>query len=363
MVENPQNGAVIALATDPDYDPNEGSSAGISTRGSTPPSTTRPPTSPCWTARSRVSTPGSTFKLVTATAGLKYGLVTPTSVFDDTGSIKIGNQTFTNNDGEVLGPINLTQAITASSDNYFNEIGAQLWDGYYSSNAYPENALQDVAAEYGFGKPTGVALPGEDSGLVPTPLSVANDYKFHPQDYATGTWYAGDSAQTAIGQFEDLVTPLQLANAYSTFANGGTLWQPRLAQAEENQNGRVVKTYASQQQGTAPMSAADRQAILAGLQGVVQNPSGTAYGIFTGPLAADDIAGKTGTAQVQGKQSTSIFTSFAPATNPQYEVTAIMEQAGYGADVAGPVVRQIYDALYNLPVQPVSVVAESGAQT
>jgi penicillin-binding protein 2 len=111
------------------------------------------------------------------------------------------------------------------------------------------------------------------------------------------------------------------------------------------------------------MSAAARQALLAGFQGVVQDPSGTAYGIFTGPLAAYDIAGKTGTAQVQGKQSTSIFTSFAPATNPQYEVTAILEQAGYGADVAGPVVRQIYDALYNLPAQPISVVAESGAQT
>ena len=108
---------------------------------------------------------------------------------------------------------------------------------------------------------------------------------------------------------------------------------------------------------------ADRQAILAGLVGVVQNPAGTAYGIFTGRLASHDIAGKTGTAQVQGKQSTSIFTSFAPATNPQYEVTAILEQAGYGADVAGPVVRQIYDALYGLPSQAVSVVAETGSQT
>jgi penicillin-binding protein 2 len=362
VVENPQNGAVIALATDPDYDPNEfiGGISNSEYAALNNPAANQPLLDR--TIQGEYA-PGSTFKLVTATAGLKYGLITPTSIFDDTGSIKIGNQTFTNNDGEVLGPINLTQAITASSDNYFNEIGAELWDGYYSGNAYPENALQDVAAEYGFGKPTGIALPGEDSGLVPTPQSVAKDYQLHPQDYATGTWYTGDSAQTAIGQFEDLVTPLQLANAYSTFANGGTLWQPRLAQAVENQNGRVVKTYTSQQQGTVPMSPPDRQAILAGLQGVVQNPSGTAYGIFTGPLAADDIAGKTGTAQVQGKQSTSIFTSFAPATNPQYEVTAIMEQAGYGADVAGPVVRQIYDALYNLPVQPVSVVAESGAQT
>ena len=116
----------------------------------------------------------------------------------------------------------------------------------------------------------------------------------------------------------------------------------------------------SARNGTVALPPADRQALLAGFEGVTQNPLGTAYGIFTGPLAADDIAGKTGAAQVQGKQSTSIFTSFAPASDPQFEVTAILEQAGYGADVAGPVVRQIYDSLYGLPAQPVSVVAESG---
>ena len=110
------------------------------------------------------------------------------------------------------------------------------------------------------------------------------------------------------------------------------------------------------------LQPAERAAIQAGFVGVVQSPGGTAYGIFTGPLASHDLAGKTGTAQVAGKQSTSIFTSFAPASNPQYEVTAILEQAGYGADVAGPVVRQIYDALYGLPAQPIGVVAESGSR-
>ena len=307
--------------------------------------------------------PGSTFKLVTATAGLDYGLITPTSPFDDTGSIKIGNQTFTNNDREALGLITLPTALTESSDNYFNAIGAELWDGYFSNHQFPEDALQQVANEYGLGAPTGVALPGASTGLVPTPQSVALDYKQFPKDYATGTWYTGDSAQTAIGQFEDLVTPLQLANAYSTFANGGTLWAPRLAEEVTSQTGAVISTYTSQRKDVVTLPQADRQAILAGLVGVVQNPAGTAYGIFTGRLASHDIAGKTGTAQVQGKQSTSIFTSFAPATNPQYEVTAILEQAGYGADVAGPVVRQIYDALYGLPSQAVSVVAETGSQT
>jgi penicillin-binding protein 2 len=362
VVEDPQNGTVLALATYPDYNP-EAFVGGISAAqyaAYNNPAANQPLLD---RAIQGEYAPGSTFKLVTATAGLKYGLISPTSVFDDTGKIVIGNQTFTNNDGEALGNIDLTTAIAESSDNYFNVIGAQLWDGFVNGDQFSENALQDVAAEYGFGAPTGIALPGEARGLIPTPQSVAQDYQQYPHQYATGTWYTGDSAQMAIGQFEDLVTPLQLANAYSTFANGGTLWQPRLADDAQTPAGKILQSYPSERKDLVTLPPADRAAMLAGFQGVVQSPGGTASGIFTGPLATHDLAGKTGTAQVAGKQSTSIFTSFAPATNPQYEVTAILEQSGYGADVAGPVVRQIYDALYGLPAQPISVVAESGSQT
>jgi penicillin-binding protein 2 len=361
VVEDPQNGSILALATDPDYNPGEfvGGISDANYAALNNPAENQPLLD---RAIQGEYAPGSTFKLVTATAGLEYGLVTPTSEFHDTGSIIIGGQTFSDDNGDALGWLTLPSAITESSDNYFNAIGAELWDGYYGTNAYPEDALQDVANEYGFGNPTGIALPGEAAGLIPTPQSVALDYKEYPQDYDTGTWYTGDSAQTAIGQFEVLVTPLQLANAYSTFANGGTLWEPRLAQDAQTQTGTVVQAYTSTKKGSVTLPAADRAAMLAGFEGVVQNPLGTAYGIFTGPLATHDIAGKTGTAQVTGKQSTSVFTSFAPATNPQYEVTAILEQAGYGADIAGPVVRQIYDTLYGLPAQPISYVAESGAQ-
>jgi penicillin-binding protein 2 len=362
VVEDPQNGTVLALATYPDYNPKD-FVGGISARkyaaynnpGANQPLLDRD--------IQGEYAPGSTFKLVTATAGLQYGLVTPSSIFNDTGKIVIGNETFSNNDGEALGPIDLPTAITESSDNYFNTIGADLWDGFVNGNQFPENALQDVAAKYGLGEPSGIALPGEDGGLIPTPQSVARDYQQYPKLYATGSWFTGDSAQTAIGQFEDLVTPLQLANAYSTFANGGTLWEPRLAADAQTPAGKIVQAYRTRPKDTVTLQPDQRAAMLAGFVGVVQSPGGTAAGIFTGPLASHDLAGKTGTAQVTGKQSTSIFTSFAPASNPQYEVTAILEQAGYGADVAGPVVRQIYDALYGLPPQPISVVAESGAQT
>ena len=154
------------------------------------------------------------------------------------------------------------------------------------------------------------------TGLVPTPQSVALDYKEFPKDYATGTWYTGDSAQTAIGQFEDLVTPLQLANAYSTFANGGTLWTPRLAEEVKSQTGAVIQHNTSQRKDVVTLPEADRQAILAGFVGVVQNPAGTAYGIFTGQLASHDIVGKTGTAQVTGQAEHLDLHVFRPSDQP-----------------------------------------------
>jgi penicillin-binding protein 2 len=102
--------------------------------------------------------------------------------------------------------------------------------------------------------------------------------------------------------------------------------------------------------------------MLQGFQGVVNNPSGTAYGVFANtPLAGADIAGKTGTAQVNApRQDTSVFTSFAPATNPRYVVDAFVEDAGYGASVAAPVVREIWDQLLHRPLEPVSYSATNG---
>jgi penicillin-binding protein 2 len=362
VVEDPQNGTILALATYPCFDPRQfvGGISEADYRALMGPAAYEPLLD---RTIQGAYAPGSTFKLVTATAALKDGLITPTQVFADHGSIKIGNQTFHNDDGEVLGDITMSQAITESSDVFFNQLGADFWDDRATLG---DDALQKVAEAYGFGEPTGIDLPDEDPGLVPSPKTVAEAYKQYPQDYATGTWYTGDSAQMAIGQFEDEVTPLQLANAYSSFANGGTVYQPRVALDAQTQSGRVVHTYLSKVHATVMLPAADHASMLQGFEGVVSNPKGTAYGDFANtPLAGDDIAGKTGTAQVTGagKQATSVFTSFAPASNPRYEVTALCEDAGYGATIAAPVVRQIYDQLFGLPLQPVTAVAASGNAT
>lgn len=360
VVEDPQDGSVLALATNPVYDPtdfvggiSQAKYAAYKDPASNDPLLDR-------TIQGQYA-PGSTFKLITATAGLQKGLITPTSTYADGGKIKIGNQVFKNDQGASYGTINLQKAITVSSDVYFNTIGADFWN---MKGTLGPDAFQNVARSYGLGSTLGVKLPNEAPGKIPDPASVKLDYQRYPKLFTTGSWFTGDSAQIAVGQFEDLVTPLQLANAYSTFANGGTSYVPRLALDTETQDGKVLQTFTSQTKGTVLLAPDQRAAMVAGFTGAVNDSNGTAFGVFRGsPLSKKNIAGKTGTAQATPKQSTSVFTSFAPATNPTYEVTAFMEQSGYGASVAGPVVRQIYDKLYELPAEPIASVATSPGQT
>lgn len=364
VVEDPRDGTLLALATTPDYDPADfvGGISEAKYRQLTDPGANQPLLD---RAIQGQYAPGSTFKLITATAAMQDGLLNPFATFVDRGSIKIGNQVFRNDNSESYGAIDLQRAVTVSSDAYFYTLGADFWN---ARGSLGPDALQKVARAYGMGSPTGLALPNEAGGKIPTPQSVAADYKAHPTLFATGSWYTGDSAQMAIGQFEDEVTPLQLANAYASFANGGTVYVPRVALDAQDQTGRVVQAFTSKVLDTVTLNPADHAALVAGFTGVVNDPHGTAYGDFHDPgdpLAGKDIAGKTGTAQVTaaGKQNTSVFTSFAPAAAPTYEVTALMEDSGYGASIAAPVVRQIYDQLYGLPLQPVAAVAASGSQT
>ncbi|HVA74667.1 MAG TPA: penicillin-binding protein 2 [Acidimicrobiales bacterium] len=360
VVEDPNTGQIIALATNPTYDPSQ-FVGGISEANYQ--ALLNNPSDPLLDRSIQGQyAPGSTFKLVTGTAGLQYGLITPNYYFNDTGRLMIGNFPAHNDNYESYGEINLPKAITVSSDLFFDNIGVKLW---YGRTQYGDDALQSVAKSYGLGTQTGIALPDEAPGRIPTPESYVRDHQRNPTAFPNGQWFPGDSQNTAIGQGEVLVTPLQLANAYATFANGGKVMVPQLALDAETATGHVVQSFSSKVFHTVDLQPAWRAALLAGFEGVVNNPKGTAYGVFAGtPLVAHDIAGKTGTAtQVAPKQDTSVFTSFAPASNPQYVVDSFVEDAGYGASVAAPVVREIYDALFAQPLQPVSYsAAGSGGQ-
>ena len=346
VVEDPHDGSIVALASWPTFDPSTFVN-GISTSlfaqlnapGGHSPLTDR--------ATSGLYAPGSTFKLVTATAALDKGLITPGTPFYDKGYIMVGAQRFNNAGGTSYGTVALPQAIAVSSDSFFYDLGLRFWEGGHSL------AVQDTARQYGFGTRTGIAIGGEQSGRVPDPASRKRLHDANPVAYPNGQWFTGDNVNLAIGQGDLVVTPLQLANAYATFANGGTLYEPRVAVDIENQDGNKIADVSPRPVRQVPLTAEDRAAMLEGFKGVIASNGGTAHQAFSGfPNDTFPVAGKTGTAQVAGKEDTSVFTCFAPADNPTYEVTVFEEEAGFGASGAAPVARRILEGIAGRPTPP-----------
>lgn len=346
VVEDPHNGQVLVLATEPTFNP-EWFDRGITTAEYD--SLLHNPNDPLENrAIQGLYAPGSTFKLATATAGLHDGVVTPSYIFNDTkGYIIVGGHVFHDDAGVGAGYIDLAQALTVSSDNYFNEIGLKLWNR--RSHLGPK-ALQKVAGSYGFGSPTGIDLPNEAAGLIPTPAQQVALKKAQPNNPdALGYWVPGDSMEMAIGQFQVEVTPIQLANAYSTFTNGGSRYVPQLVLRVTTPGGKVVRGFHAHLRGhSTPLSPTDRQALIQGYVGVTHSSKGTAYPIFHN-AGLGQVAGKTGTAQIGNSpgQDTSVFVGFAPAQSTKYVVDCFMEKSGYGEAVAAPVVRRIFDQIYH----------------
>ena len=344
VVLDPRDGSVRALASYPSYDPSQFVNiipTDVYNRLNDPanhqPLTDR--------ATSGLYAPGSTFKLITATAALTRGLIQPNTTYPDPGFLKVGNQVFHNAGGYSYGRLNVTRAITVSSDVFFYTLGANFWNARHQYGL----AIQDTAHEYGLGAPTGIAIGGEAAGRVPDPQSRKQLHDANPVAFPNGQWFTGDNVNLAIGQGELVVTPLQLANAYATFANGGTLYTPRVAQAALNQDGSKVADYAPHPVHQIAFPPGTHDAMLAGFEGVAQNSDGTAHGAFIGfPMAKYPLAAKTGTAQVNGKQDTSVFTAWGPVDNPQYVVTVFEEESGFGTSAAGPTARRIFEGLAGL---------------
>jgi penicillin-binding protein 2 len=318
--------------------------------------------------------PGSTFKVTTLTAGIKSG-DSLDATYDCPASTSVGGHTF-NNDFGNGGQMSLHQALVLSCDTVFYNMGLQIYEhdqtNYddVTSPTFPVQFEQQVELDWGFGKTTGIDLPGESAGSIPTrewlyyfwkdnahngqnwcKYGRANgDYvqQIEYDDCLYGNiWTAGQAIIASIGQGYIAVTPLQLAEGYAALANGGTLYSPRVGAEVLSPTGKVVEQITPPVDGHLPASGATLAYIRSALQGVIT--SGTAAGTFGGfPLKQVCVAGKTGTAQVFGKNSTSVFASFAPCNNPKFVVVVMIPDSGYGADVSGPAVRQIWDALYGL---------------
>ncbi len=350
VVEDPRDGSILALASYPTYDPKlfvSGISTDLFQQLQDPaghyPLNNR--------AIQGLYAPGSTFKLVTALTALEKGIISPETVVNDKGSIMIGNQPYRNAFGTPNGNVDLARALAVSSDVYFYQLGASL-DGKKRGNGYP---IQELAKSLGFGRPTEIELPYEADGRVPDPDQRKRQHDANPEAFPYPDWYQGDTVNLAVGQGDLVVTPLQLANAYATFANGGTVWAPHLGSAVRDVVSGSSKPIEPREQSKANIPPEMREAILQGLQQVVASPEGTANPAFAGfPLATFPLAGKTGTAEAPPKQDTALFVAFGPTPEPRYVVAAVMEESGFGASVAAPVVRRVFDGLVGNPPKPVT---------
>jgi len=317
--------------------------------------------------------PGSTWKLFTAIAALENGFVTPDEVIQDRGYIEIGNppQRFSNAGEEAHGGVALSTALTVSSDVYFYVQGWRMWQVYSARDEKPGNltrgySIQRTARKFGFSKPTGIGLPNELPGRVPDEGFKIEVNQGNPDPF-TREWLPGDNIALAVGQGDLLVTPLQLASGYATFANGGTRWAPRVASKILAPGGEtILRELPPQKVGTVKIDPAIRPPIIEGLKNaVLPGGIGTAARAFAG-YNGIPVAGKTGTAEVQGKQDTSVFAAIVnpePATpdEPQYVIVVFVEQGGAGGAVAAPIARRIAEGLSGeLAPENVRVVAPSG---
>jgi penicillin-binding protein 2 len=348
VVIDPNNGGVIAMASFPNYAPADFSDGISQTEWSflTDKANHYPLNN--WALQGQYA-PGSTFKPFTATSALTLGLITPQTTIEDRGVYKIPNckdeRCERTNDGKkAYGRVDLRRSLTVSSDVYYYGLGAQFW--IQRDNLGGPERMADLLEEWGFYEDTGIDLPNEKAGRIP---SAAWKKRFcEDTPCIDDRWFTGDSVNMAIGQGDVLVTPLQLANAYATLGNGGTRWVPQLVrEIRKGQTDDVlVRRIEPVAAGSVDMQPDWRTAIVEGLMGVTTQEGGTAVGAFSGfPTGSYPVAAKTGTAQVNGKAPTAVFGAFAPAGAPTYAISVLMEESGYGGSAAAPVARRLLDVL------------------
>lgn len=275
---------------------------------------------------------GSTFKLITALAALESGVITPSSVIEDGGSFTVGGQSFQNAGGASYGSLTLVPALQVSSDVFFYTLGYDMWD---------TGQLQKWAHKLGIGRPTGLDLPGATEGLLPS-QSWRN--KLYAEGETERPWSAGDNIQLATGQGDLQTNPLQMAIAYASLANGGTVVTPHVGLQVDDAAGRVLKEFEPKPRRHVQFKTASKDAILEGLHEAAQAPGGTSYAVFGGfPV---EVAGKTGTAQRVGHEDQSWYIVLAPYPNPRIVTAVTIEEGGFGAESAAPAALQILEAYF-----------------
>ncbi|WP_374983168.1 penicillin-binding protein 2 [Streptomyces fradiae] len=364
VVMESKTGRVVAMASQPDYDPNVwvGGISGkeyakFTSKGSNYPLLNR--------AIQGQSPAGSVFKVVSASAAVRAGYP-----FDDryncSASYSLGGRSFANFESKGHGPITLGDALKYSCNTVFYALGHKEWqrDGGLKPRKDAHDWFYRTAREFGFGSETGIDLPNEVTGRIPDRqwkqrFWEANKDAWCKQGKKGGSYVqqiayenclegnqlkAFDSINFAIGQGDVLITPVQLATAYAAISNGGTLYEPTVGKAVISPDGKKIEQIKPKASGRLPVDAQTIKDLDKGLRSVVE-PGGTAAWRFGGwPQDKIPMRAKTGTAQVYGKQTTSWFATYTD----DYTIVMTISQGGTGSGASGPAVRNIYDALYGL---------------
>jgi penicillin-binding protein 2 len=366
VVMDAHNGNIVAMASQPTYNPSvwvggitEKELKHLYSKQADEPLLSR--------ATQGQFAPGSTWKPFMTVGAFNHGY-NASSRLDCSKGLQVGTRWFKNYESESYGSIDFAKALQISCDTFFYRVGLGFWNKFGSNpdNANAKDPLVAMAKQFGFGSTTGLDIPGEASGRVADrhwKLSYWNAMKgyyckvdarnktnqrdflhvFAHEFCLEGYKYNTDAVNYAIGQGDTIVTPLQLARAYSALSNGGTLYAPRIAKAIIDPRGHLVKQIAPVVAGHVKSTAAAIKYVDAALLGTPK--TGTLAWKFGGfPLDKVQIRGKTGSAEVYGKQSTSWVATYTK----DYVVVMMVTQAGTGSGTSGPAVRKIWESLYGI---------------
>lgn len=317
VVMDVHNGGILAMCSSPSFSPNDFSNGMSHETWRRLRSDNHHPLQN--RAISGCYPPGSTFKIVTAIAALSEGLITPKTVFTCSGGLRVGRRYF--KCWRVHGAVDLTKAIGQSCDVYFYRVGLLVG---------PER-LSRYAHLFGFGRRTGIDLPGESRGFVPSPSWKERRYGIR--------WYDGDTANFAIGQGYLLATPLQMCLVACAIANNGIVYKPHLISSIENEIGEPIKRYKPEVLTRLHISPALLRSVAQGMEWAVYGVGGTARVLASSPVS---VAGKTGSSQHRrGEKPHAWFIGYAPIDAPKVAFAVVVESSGHGGDVAAPIIKQV----------------------
>jgi penicillin-binding protein 2 len=364
VVLDAKNGRVVAMASNPTYNPALWV-GGITQRDLNRLYSAKADQPLLSRAMQGLFAPGSTFKPFTTAAALTHGYSTHDRL-DCSSSLTVGNRVFKNYESAAYGPLTFAQALQLSCDTFFYRVGYAKWlqEGGDSGDVSVKDPLVQNAKNFGFGRRTGIDIPGEVPGRIADRKWKLSYWKANKAYYCklgkeAGTDYihvfarefcvdgwryrAGDAVNFAIGQGDTVLTPLQLAVGYAAISNGGTLWEPRVGKAIIDPAGHVVRRIPPKAASKVPIPQRVLHYIDHALEGT--GKVGTmAWKMGGFPLNQVKVRFKTGTAEVYGKQTTSWVASY----DKQYVVVMQISQGGTGSGTSGEAVRHIWEALYGI---------------